>query len=211
LQKILDESGEFKTVLTRRGDYFVPLYDRVRIARECGADLFISLHANANVSRHVRGTAVYCLSSHGATDKAAQILAQQENASDIIGGAAAGATRKDLDSILIDLEVTHTINDSLRLGGVMLGELKNVNPVQSSRPKQAGFAVLRAPSIPSVLVEVAYVTHPVEEKILKQEKFQAQATKAIVNSIKKYMPILALKDEDAGREAGKGKRTGGGE
>jgi len=138
-------------------------------------------------------------------------LAQQENASDIIGGAAAGAARKDLDSILIDLEVTHTINESLRLGGVMLGELKSVNPVQSSRPKQAGFAVLRAPGIPSVLVEVAYVTHPVEEKILKQEKFQTEATKAIVNSIKKYMPILALKDEDAGGQAGKGKRTGGGE
>ena len=206
LQKVLNESGEFKTFLTRRGDYFVPLYDRVRIANEYGADLFISLHANANASRHVRGTAVYCLSPHGATDKAAQLLAKQENASDIIGGAATGASRKELDSILIDLEVTHTINESLQLGGFILGELRNVNTIQSSRPRQAGFAVLRAPSIPSVLVEIAYLTHPVEERSLKQEKFQTEAIKAIVNSIKKFMPILALKEEGGGEEAGKEKK-----
>jgi N-acetylmuramoyl-L-alanine amidase len=194
LQKALDETGEFKAFLTRRGDYFVALYDRVRIAMEYGADLFISLHANGNISRSVRGTSVYCLSPKGASDKAAQLLAQKENASDIVGGAAAGSARRDLDSILFDLELTHTINESLQLGGILLGELRQVNLVQTPHPLQGGFAVLRAPSFPSILVELAYVTHPVEEKNLKREKFQNEAALAIVSGVKKFLPMLALKE-----------------
>jgi N-acetylmuramoyl-L-alanine amidase len=196
LQKALDETGEFKAFLTRRGDYFVALYDRVRIAMEYGADLFISLHANGNTSRSVRGTSVYCLSPKGASDKAAQLLAQKENSADIVGGASAGTVRKDLDSILFDLELTHTINESLQLGGIMLGELRRVNLVQTPQPLQGGFAVLRAPSFPSILVELAYVTHPVEEKNLKQDKFQGEAAKAIVSGVKKFLPVLALKEEE---------------
>ena len=197
LQKALDETGEFKAFLTRRGDYFVALYDRVRIAMEYGADLFISLHANGNISRSVRGTSVYCLSPKGASDKAAQLLAQKENASDIVGGTASGAVRKDLDSILFDLELTHTINESLQLGGIMLGELRRINIVQTPHPLQGGFAVLRAPSIPSILVELAYVTHPVEEKNLKRDKFQGEAAQAIVSGVKKFLPVLALKEEES--------------
>jgi len=196
LQKALDETGEFKAFLTRRGDYFVALYDRVRIAMEYGADLFISLHANANNSRSVRGSSVYCLSPQGASDKAAQLLAQKENAADIVGGASAGGARKDLDSILFDLELTHTINESLHLGGLMLAELRRVNVVHISRPLQGGFAVLRAPRFPSILVELAYVSHPIEEKNLKQDKFQNEAAKAIVSGMKKFLPVLALKEEE---------------
>ena len=196
LQKALDETGEFKAFLTRRGDYFVALYDRVRIAMEYGADLFISLHVNANNSRSVRGSSVYCLSPQGASDKAAQLLAQKENAADIVGGASAGAARKDLDSILFDLELTHTINESLHLGGLMLAELRRINVVHISRPLQGGFAVLRAPSFPSILVELAYVSHPIEEKNLKQDKFQNEATRAIVSGVKKFLPVLALKEEE---------------
>jgi N-acetylmuramoyl-L-alanine amidase len=196
LQKVLDETGEFKAFLTRRGDYYVALYDRVRIAMEYGADLFISLHANGNNSPSVRGTSVYCLSPKGASDKAAQLLAQKENASDIMGGAATGTVRKDLDSILFDLELTHTINESLQLGGIMLGELRRVNHVQTPHPLQGGFAVLRAPSFPSILVELAYVTHPGEEKNLKRDKFQGEAAQAIVSGVKKFLPVLALKEEE---------------
>ena len=196
LQKALDETGEFKAYLTRRGDYFVALYDRVRIAMEYGADLFISLHANANASRSVRGTSVYCLSPQGASDKAAQLLAQKENASDIVGGASSGAVRKDLDSILFDLELTHTINESRQLGGIMLAELRRFNVVHTPHPLQGGFAVLRAPSFPSILVELAYVTHPVEEKNLKRDKFQGEAAQAIVSGVKKFLPVLALKEEE---------------
>ena len=194
LQKALDETGEFKAFLTRRGDYFVALYDRVRIAMEYGADLFISLHANGNTSRSVRGTSVYCLSPKGASDKAAQLLAQKENAADIVGGASTGMVRKDLDSILFDLELTHTINESLQLGGIMLGELRQINLVQTPHPLQGGFAVLRAPNFPSILVELAYVTHPVEEKNLKRDKFQGEAAQAIVSGVKKFLPVLALKE-----------------
>ena len=196
LQKALDETGEFKAYLTRRGDYFVALYDRVRIAMEYGADLFISLHANANASRNVRGTSVYCLSPQGASDKAAQLLAQKENASDIVGGASSGAVRKDLDSILFDLELTHTINESRQLGGIMLAELRRINVVHTPHPLQGGFAVLRAPSFPSILVELAYVTHPVEEKNLKRDKFQSETAQAIVSGVKKFLPVLALKEEE---------------
>ncbi len=194
LQKVLDETGEFKAYLTRRGDYFVALYDRVRIAMEYGADLFISLHANANTSRSVRGTSVYCLSPQGASDKAAQLLAQKENASDIVGGASTGAVRKDLESILFDLELTHTINESRQLGGIMLAELRRINVVHTPHPLQGGFAVLRAPSFPSILVELAYVTHPVEEKNLKQDKFQSEAAQAITSGVKRFMPVLAVKE-----------------
>ena len=196
LQKSLNETGEFRAFLTRRGDYYIALYDRVRIAMEYGADLFISLHANANNSRSVRGTSVYCLSPHGASDKAVQLLAQKENAADIIGGASAGAARKDLDSILFDLELTHTINESLHLGGLMLAELRRINVVHISRPLQGGFAVLRAPRFPSILVELAYVSHPIEEKNLRQDKFQNEAAQAIVSGVKKFMPVLALKEEE---------------
>ncbi len=196
LQKALDETGEFKAFLTRRGDYYVPLYDRVRIAMEYGADLFISLHANGNTSPSFRGTSVYCLSPKGASDKAAQLIAQKENASDIVGGASTGAVRKDLDSILFDLELTHTINESLQLGGIMLGELRRINIVQTPHPMQGGFAVLRAPGVPSILVELAYVTHPVEEKNLKRDKFQGEAAEAIVSGVKKFLPVLALKEEE---------------
>ena len=211
LQKALDETGEFKAFLTRRGDYFVALYDRVRIAMEYGADLFISLHANGNTSRSVRGTSVYCLSPKGAGDKAVQLLAQKENASDIVGGASAGAARKDLDSILFDLELTHTINESLQLGGIMLTELRRINIVQTPRPLQGGFAVLRSPQFPSILVELAYVTHPVEEKNLKRDKFQGEAAQAIVSGVKKFLPVLALKEEEGSSNSkrNKGAQKGG--
>ncbi|MBM4329800.1 MAG: N-acetylmuramoyl-L-alanine amidase [Deltaproteobacteria bacterium] len=195
LQKSLDESGEVRAFLTRRGDYFVPLNKRIKIAQEYGADLFVSLHTNGSPKRQTRGTSVYCLSLKGATDKATQLLAQKENASDMIGGISLAAEQKDLDSILLDLEMTHTINESLQLGGLMLKELSRINQIQFSQPLQAGFAVLKAPSFPSVLVETAYITHPLEEKLLKKESFQMDLTKAIFSAVKKFIPLIVVKEE----------------
>lgn len=205
LQKALDESGEVRAFLTRRGDYFVPLNKRIKIAQEYGADLFVSLHTNGSPKRQTRGTSVYCLSLKGATDKATQLLAQKENASDMMGGISLAAEKKDLDSILLDLEMTHTINESLQLGGLMLKELSRINQIQFSQPLQAGFAVLKASNFPSVLVETAYITHPVEEKYLKKESFQADLTKAIFNAVKKFIPLLVVKEEGTRTGAFKGK------
>lgn len=197
-QKIIDGSEELKAFLTRRGDYFIPLKERIKIAQEYGADLFLSLHTNGNPKRSTRGTSVYCLSLRGAGDAAAQLLAQKENASDMVGGISLVTEQKDLNSILLDLEQTHTINESLLLGGLMLSELKRVNQLQFTRPLQAGFAVLKAPSTPSVLLETAHITHPIEEKLLQKEEFQDALARAVFNAVKNFAPRLVTKDQDSG-------------
>jgi len=122
-----------------------------------------------------------------------------------------GATQRDLDSILLDLQQTHTINESLHLGGMALRELGRINRIQFSQPRQAGFSVLKAPSIPSILVEAAHITNPVEEGILRQERFQLELTRAIVAAVKKFMPLLAVREEGTAVELPKtkGQRTRG--
>jgi len=194
LQRILDSTGEVRAFLTRRGDYFVPLNDRVKIAQEYGADLFISLHANGSRSRQTRGTSLYCLSLKGASDKATQLLAEKENASDMVGGTSLAPVQKDLDTILLDLEQTHAINESLQLGGLALNEMGRVNRVQFSQPRQAEFAVLKGPEFPSILVETAYITHPTEEMLLRKKGFQDRICQAIAAAVKRYIPIMAAKE-----------------
>jgi|GEM_PF-214577 N-acetylmuramoyl-L-alanine amidase len=211
LQKSLDATGEVRAFLTRRGDYFVPLQDRVKIAQEYGADLFISLHANGSRSRQIHGTSLYCLSLKVASDTATQLLAQKENSSDMIGGISAASARRDLDSILLDLEQTQSINDSLHLGGIVLRELSRVNRIQFSQPHQAGFAVLKAPEYPSILVETAYITHPAEEMLLGKKSFQDKLCEAITAAVKKFVPLLAIKEGESAaepRETQRGKRGG---
>jgi N-acetylmuramoyl-L-alanine amidase len=196
LQKELDSTREMRAFLTRRGDYFVSLEDRIKIAQEYGADLLISLHANGSQSRHTRGTSVYCLSLKGASNKATQLLAQKENASDLVGGVyAATPARRDLDSILLDLEQTRTINESLQLGGLVLRELNGVNSIQFDQPRQAGFIVLQATEIPSILVETAYITHPVEERYLLKESFQRELIQGIRDAVHKFMLLLVTREE----------------
>lgn len=210
LQKVLDASGEVRAFLTRRGDYFVPLNDRLRIAQEYGADLFISIHANGSKSRQTRGTSIYCLSTKGASDTASQLLAQKENASDLVGGISRAPHKRDLDTILLDLEQTHSINESLQLGGLALSELARVNHVQFNRPLQAGFAVLKAPQFPAILVETAYITHPVEESMLGKKSFQENLCQAISSAIKRFLPRLAAREANpAGREEAKPRSKGG--
>jgi N-acetylmuramoyl-L-alanine amidase len=194
LQKTLDATGEIRAFLTRRGDYFIPLNDRVKMAQEYGADLFISLHANGSRSRQTKGSSIYCLSIKGASDKATQVLAQKENASDMVGGTSLAPVQKDLDTILLDLEQTHAINESLQLGGLALNELGRINHIQFSQPRQAGFAVLKSPEFPSILVETAYITHPTEEILLRKKNFQDRLCQAITAAVKRYIPILSAKE-----------------
>ena len=211
LQKALDATGEIRAFLTRRGDYFVPLNDRVKIAEEYGADLFISIHANGSRSRQTRGTSIYCLSLKGASDKATQVLAQKENESDMLGGTSLVPVQKDLDTILLDLEQTHAINESLHLGGLALSELGRVNQVQFSQPRQAGFAVLKAPEFPSILIETAYISNPNEEMFLRKKSFQDQLCQAITAAVRKYLPVLSVKEERPATDSAEGrpKRKGG--
>jgi N-acetylmuramoyl-L-alanine amidase len=201
LQKSLDATGEIRAFLTRRGDYFVPLHDRVRIAQEYGADLFISLHCNGSRSRQTRGTSIYCLSPKGASDTATQLLAQKENASDLVGGTSIAPTRRDLDTILLDLEQTHSINESLQLGGLALNEFGRINQIQFTQPRQAGFAVLKAPEFPSILIETAYITNPTEEMMLRKKSFQDRICQSVINAVKRYIPLLSAKEGSPGGDS----------
>jgi N-acetylmuramoyl-L-alanine amidase len=211
LQKALDSTGEVRAFLTRRGDYFVPLQDRVKIAQEYGADLFISLHCNGSRSRQTRGTSIYCLSPKGASDMATQLLAQKENSSDLVGGTSLPPTQKDLNTILLDLEQTHAINESLQLGGLALNEFGRINQIQFTQPRQAGFAVLKAPEFPSILVETAYITNPTEEIMLRKKSFQDRICQSIIAAVKRYIPLLSAKEGSPGGDSfgGPSKKRGG--
>jgi N-acetylmuramoyl-L-alanine amidase len=188
LQRELESTGKFRAVLTRKGDYFIPLRDRVRVAHEYKADLFISIHADSSPRRETRGASVYCLSLSGATDEAARILAEKENASDLIGGVRL-TDDHDVNTILVDLLQTQTINDSLRLGSVLLDSLGRVHQVKFSNPKQAGFRVLKAPDIPSVLVEVGFLSNPQEERLLSNGSFQASLVKALTCGVASFLGV----------------------
>ncbi len=171
LRRRLGQIPGIRAFLTRDGDYFLELRQRVRIAKEYGADLFVSLHADASPNPGTRGASVYCLSLKGATDEAARILAERENASDLVGGVRLGGDQ-DLSTILLDMVQTQTINDSLRCGGIVLRELGNVQGIKFPAPRQAGFRVLKAPDVPSILVEVGFMSNPEEEALLRSAAFQ---------------------------------------
>jgi N-acetylmuramoyl-L-alanine amidase len=182
----LDRQPHVRAFLTRKGDYFLSLRKRVRVAQEYGADLFLSLHTDASMSRRTRGASVYCLSLRGATDEAARILAERENSSDLVGGVPLNGD-DDLNSILLDLVQTQTINDSLRWGGLMLRELERIHTLKFSMPRQAGFRVLRAPDIPSLLVEVGFITNPREERLLRSRPFKRRLAEAISSATLRYL------------------------
>lgn len=184
-QAINKESG-FKAFLTRKKDYFVPLRKRWKIAKDYDADLFVSIHCNGSFDRKKRGAEIYCLSRSGASQEAARILASQENASDLIGGVDLASCSDEVDSILVSLEQTHTINNSLLFGQIALKELKGVTRTNFADPLQAGFAVLKAPDIPSVLVEVDYISNPNMEKKLKEKSFQNKIADALKKSTVSY-------------------------
>ena len=182
LRDSINREPGFKAFLTREKDYFIPLRKRWKIAKEYDADLFISIHTNGSFNKKKKGAEVYCLSQRGASQEAARILAAKENASDLIGGVDLSSCPAEVDSILVSMEQTRTINDGLIFGKIALREMKKVNTINFPEPLQAGFAVLKAPDIPSILVEVGYISNPKEEKILSTKRFQSKMAAAIKKS-----------------------------
>jgi len=182
----LDEEENMRGVLTRDGDYFVALGHRVVKARKVSADLFVSIHADAFVNPEARGSSVFALSENGATSAAARWLAKRENDADLIGGVNLDVKDKYLKQTLLDLSQTATINDSMKLGKAVLSELGGINKLHKAAVEQAGFAVLKAPDIPSILVETAFITNPEEEARLGDEAYQDKIASAIVAGIKRY-------------------------
>jgi len=182
----IDQEPNMRSMLTRDGDYFIELQQRVRKAQKIRADLFISIHADAYIKPHARGSSVYALSERGATSAAARWLANKENESDLIGGVNLDVRDPYLKQTLFDLAQTATITDSVKLGKSVLIELGGVNDLHRQSVEQAGFAVLKAPDIPSILVETAFISNPEEEKRLKEESYQNKIADAIVGGIKRY-------------------------
>jgi N-acetylmuramoyl-L-alanine amidase len=175
-----------RVMLTRDGDYFVPLNMRVEKARKVQADLFVSIHADAFVEPTARGSSVFALSEKGATSTAARWLANKENAADLIGGVNIKNHDRQLASVLLDLSTTAQISDSMKLAKVVLGEIGGINRLHKGAVEQAGFAVLKAPDIPSILIETAFISNPEEEAKLTDETYQDQMAIAILNGIRKY-------------------------
>ena len=187
LKTAIDREPNMRAVLVRDGDYFIPLAQRVTKARRVNADLFVSVHADAWVKPDARGSSVFALSEKGATSTAARMLAQKENQSDLIGGVNIGVKDPILARTLLDLSQTATINDSLKLGRHVLSELGDVNDLHKQSVEQAGFAVLKAPDVPSILVETAFISNPEEEKRLKDAGYQEKMAAAILGGIKRYL------------------------
>jgi N-acetylmuramoyl-L-alanine amidase len=186
LKSMLDKEPNMRGVLTRDGDYFIPLHQRVEKARKVYADLFVSVHADAFIKPNARGSSVFALSERGATSSAAKWLAKKENDADLIGGVNLDVQDPYLKMTLADLSFTAQINDSLKLARAVLTELGEINTLHKSDVEQAGFAVLKAPDIPSILVESAFISNPDEEKKLKSETYQDQMAEAILAGIKRY-------------------------
>ncbi len=186
LKRLIDGERNMRSVLTRDGDYFIPLGSRVQKARRVQADLFLSVHADAFIKPTARGSSVFVLSEHGASSSAARWMAQRENAADLIGGVNLDVKDPYLARTLLDLSQTATNNDSLKLGKAVLGELGGINSLHKGRVEQAGFAVLKAPDIPSLLVETAFISNPEEEQRLNDEAYQDRMAEAILRGIKRY-------------------------
>ena len=186
LKDKIDAEANMRSVLTRDGDYFIPLHHRVQKARKLQADLFVSVHADAFVKPTARGSSVFALSETGASSAAARWLAQRENAADLIGGVNLGVKDPYLARTLLDLSQTATNNDSLKLGRAVLGELGGINTLHKGQVELAGFAVLKAPDIPSILVETAFISNPEEEKRLIDEDYQDKMAEALLRGIKRY-------------------------
>jgi N-acetylmuramoyl-L-alanine amidase len=194
IRALIDREPGMRTMLTRDDDYFVPLNVRVEKARRVRADLFVSIHADAFTTPTARGSSVFALSEHGATSSAARWLAQRENEADLIGGVNLDNRDPILAKTLLDLSQTAQISDSLRVGRSVLDGIGAINPLHKGSVEQAGFAVLKAPDIPSILVETAFISNPDEELKLRSDRHQQQFAASIVGGIKRYFaqnPALA--------------------
>lgn len=186
LKARIDAMENMRAVLTRDHDYFMPLGERVNKARRINADLFVSIHADAFIRPDANGSSVFMLSEHGASSAAARWLAMKENEADLVGGVNVGVKDKNLARTLIDLSQAVTNDDSRRLGHAVLTEMSGINRLHKSQVEQAGFAVLKAPDIPSILIETAFISNPEEEKRLNDVAYQDKMANAIVTGIQRY-------------------------
>ena len=186
LRERINQQPNMRAFLTRDADFFVPLQVRVQKARRVQADLFISIHADAFFTDRPQGASVFALSDRGASSSAARWLANKENSADLVGGVNVKAKDTQVLKALLDMSTTAQISDSLKLGGAMLGEMGNVGKLHKPRVEQASFAVLKAPDIPSVLVETAFISNPDEEARLRNPAYQAQLSDALLRGILRY-------------------------
>lgn len=198
LAKIVDSNPNMKAVMIRTGDYYIRLRDRTRKARQKQADLFISIHADAFTKQSASGLSVFALSQRGASSEMARTLAKKENAADLIGGVSLKDKDDLLAQVLFDLSMTKNISEGVEFGNHVLRQLSKLGKLHSRRVEQAGFAVLKSPDIPSILVETGFITNPTEEKKLRNPNYQQAIAKAIYNAILSYTkqnPSLMLQQD----------------
>ena len=187
MKVLINRTPGFKAILTREGDQYVVLRNRVKKARKHQADLFISLHADSFKSSRVEGASVYALSLSGASTEAARRIAEKENASDLIGGISLADKDDLIASVLLDLSQTATIQDSLEFGSDVLKNLSKVSTLNNKQVQQAGFAVLKAPDMTSILIETAFLSNPREERKLRSSKHQHKLANAVFAGIKTHL------------------------
>ena len=186
LKSEIDRQQGMKAVMIRDRDTFMPLRDRIKKARNYKADLFISIHADASPDKRVGGSSVYVLSKNGATSELARWMAKKENSADLVGGVTLSDKDDQLASVLLELSQDHTIEESMDVADDLLASLQSVNKLRSRRIEQAGFAVLKSPDIPSVLVETAFISNPSEEKRLRTSAYQDKIARALMKGVRTY-------------------------
>ncbi|MBV9189105.1 MAG: N-acetylmuramoyl-L-alanine amidase [Betaproteobacteria bacterium] len=187
LKALIDTEPNMRAVLTRDGDYFLPLNTRVDKARQVRADLLVSIHADSFKRSNAKGSSVFALSERRATSEMARLLAQKENESDLIGGVSLAGQASYVKQTLLDLSQTATIDFSLRLGNSVLQHIGSVNDLHKARVEQASFAVLKAQDVPSILIETAFISNPQEEKRLNDRGYQDKLARAILDGIRDYV------------------------
>jgi N-acetylmuramoyl-L-alanine amidase len=186
LRDRINAEPNMRAMMTRDADFFVPLGQRVEKARRVQADLFISVHADAFNEPHARGASVFALSDGAASSSAARWLANKENAADLVGGVNVRSKDQHVVRALIDMSTTAQIKDSMKLGDEVLGQIGRVGRLHKPRVEQAGFAVLKAPDIPSILVETAFISNPEEEDKLRSAEYQDRLVDALMTGIRRY-------------------------
>jgi N-acetylmuramoyl-L-alanine amidase len=205
--RLFEQDPGFKPTLIRSGDYYISLKGRRDLARKRQADLFVSIHADAFKRKEAHGASVYALSTRGATSTAARYLAQRENAADLVGGVSLSDKDDVLAGVLADLSMTNTLDTSLQLGGKVLGRMDNVAKLHKKQVEQAGFAVLKSPDIPSILVETGFISNPEESRKLASSSYQKKMARAIHAGIKDWFvahppsgTLIAWQKQQGGRQ-----------
>lgn len=192
LKKKIDSTQGYRAMLVRTGDYYIKLSKRRKIARDANADIFLSIHADAFTDNSPRGGSVYTLSQTGASSASAAFLAEKENAADRIGGVPLNDTDDLLASVLLDLSMTATLDSSVRAANAVLDEMRLVGKVHKQTVEHAGFAVLKSPDMPSMLIETGFISNPKEEKLLNSKRHQKKLANAIARGVAKYFDVNAV-------------------